>query len=295
MSEERKRRAKAVRPATNRSQQQEVNYVPPAPINRKQVILVVASIIAVAVAIFLGLSIFFKVDKQQFRVQGNRIYRADRIWEASGIKDGESLLAFGKAKAASRIMQELPYVKSVRIQITLPDTVTIYIEEHKVYLVAQDTNEDWWFLATDGKVLEKTDGVEAAKRTALKGFLINPPVVGQKAEAAELPVNGEEQTPPVVTFSEADRLKTALDTAVALEKNGILGEIRNIDVSDMNQIVFWYVDRFQVKLGDAGQLSEKITLIEAAITTQLGSRDTGVLTVTTTDGIQIEFEHRKFE
>lgn len=293
MSEERKRRSKPAKP--DRAQTQEVNYIPPAPINRKQVILIAASVIAVAVAIFLGLSIFFKVDKQQFQVQGNRIYRADRIWEASGIKDGDSLLAFGKAKAASRIMQQLPYVKSVRIQITLPDIVTVYIEEHKVYLVAQDTNEDWWFLSTDGKILEKTDEEEAAKRTALKGFLLKPPAVGQMAEAAELLPDENTQNPPVVTFSEADKLKTALETAVALEKTGILGEIRNVDVSDMNGITFWYVDRFLVELGDAGRIADKIALIETAISTQLGPRDTGVLTVISEENIQIEFERRNFE
>ena len=62
-------------------------------------------------------------------VSGTNRYNVASIREASGIEEGESLLAFGKTKAAGKIMENLRYVKSVRIGITLPDTVNIYIEE----------------------------------------------------------------------------------------------------------------------------------------------------------------------
>lgn len=302
MAQERKRRRSPEQNQRSRDTQQENNeskpattYIPPAPINRKQIILVVASMIAVAVAIFLCLSIFFKVDKQKFTVEGNRIYRADRVWEVSGLQNGDSLLTFGKAKVASRIMQELPYVKSVRIQITLPDTVTIFIEEHVVYLVAKDTEGAMWFLSTDGKVLEKASQSEAQKRTVLEGFLIKPPKVGEKAVADEPLADDQTGDAGVVIHTNAERLKAALDLTAVLEKNGILGSIASINVADMEDIDFWYEDRFQVKLGDSGLMSEKVALVESAISTQLGDRETGILHVSSKNGIMIEFEHKKFE
>lgn len=280
----------------HRQKSDDVTYEPAAPIYRKQVFLVIACMIGAAIAIFLSLSIFFEVDQDEFKVQGNKMYRADTIWEASGLQDGDSLLTFGKAKVASRIMQELPYVKSVRIQITLPDTVTIFVEEHKVYLVAQDTDDAWWFLSTEGKVLEKASEKEAQKRTVLEGFQIQSPVVGQMAVAAEpAPDEIEPDVPSFVLQTNAERLSTALELSATLEKCGILGDIDSIYVENLNDIRFWYGERFLVKLGDAGLMAEKVALVDGAISTQLGSRETGILHVSSENGIKIEFEYRIFE
>ncbi len=272
---------------TRMTPEQDVSYVPPAPVNRRQVILAVASVVAVALAIFLGLSIFFKVDANEFRVQGNKMYSADTVWEASGLKDGDNLLSFGKAKVASRIMQQLPYVKSVRIQITLPDKVNIYIEELDVYLSVQDEDGGWWFISAEGKVLEKTDGANSQKHAVLTGVSLAAPAVGQQAVAAQL-----SQGP---VHSDADRLAAALEVAKALEKNEILGNIADVDVSNLNDITFRYEDRLLVKLGDREQMSDKILYVSTTIADNIGQRDEGILHVSTANGIQIEFERQKFE
>lgn len=297
MAERRKRRPRSAETEAPKTTEQAVNYIPPAPINRKQVILVLASIVAVAVCIFLGLAVFFKVDKNEFQVHGNRLYRADTIWDASGIKNGDSLLTFGKAKAASRIMQQLPYVKSVRIQITLPNTVSIYIEELNVYMAVQDSNDDWWFLSPEGKVLEKTEQSEAIKRTMIEGLRIKPPKVGDKAVAQELPAGEEDNTAPtVVTYTNAERLQAALEIATCLEKNEILNAVASINVEDMSQIVLWYGQRFQVKFGDSGNISDKIPMIKQVIHEQLGAKDTGILYVIfKNDTLTLEFEYANFE
>ena len=290
MAEYRKRTRRKRQTAKAERRDQEVVYTPPAPINRRQLILMVASIVAVAVAIFLGLSVFFRVDAMEFRVQGNRMYSADTIWKASNIKDGDSLIGFGKARAASSIMQQLPFVKSVRIQITLPDTVTVFVEELTVYLAAQDTQGQWWFISTEGKVLEKTNAIDAAKWTLLQGIRLESPVAGQMAKAAG---NGSEGSP--VAQTNAEKLKTALDIAIALEDEEILDSISNIDATHPNDISFWYTDRLLVKLGNIEQISEKIVLVHSTIKTQLGIRDAGILHVSNKNGIRIEFERRKFE
>lgn len=290
MAEYRKRTRRKRQTARAERPEQEVVYTPPAPVNRRQIILMVASIVAVAIAIFLGLSVFFRVDAQQFRVQGNRMYSADSIWKASNIKDGDSLIGFGKARAASSIMQQLPFVKSVRIQITLPNTVTIMIEELTVYLAAQDTQGQWWFVSTEGKVLEKTNETEAQKWTVLQGIQLESPVAGQMAQAAQ---SDAEDSP--VAQSGAEKLNTALDVAKALEDEEILDSIASIDATNANDISFWYTDRLLVKMGDVQQISEKIVLVHSTIKTQLGIRDAGILHVSNKNGIQIEFERRKFE
>lgn len=284
MALERKKRRKT----TDTERENEVVYTPPAPINRRQVILVIASIVAVALAVFLGLSVFFRVDKTKFSVHGNRLYRADTIWEAAGIKDGDSLLGLSKPKISSRIMQKLPYVKSVSVSVTLPDTVTIQVEELTVCLSVQDTAGNCWLMSADGKVVEKVSKTEAAKHVVVTGVSILPPEVGKKATASD-----QKGSSPL--YTQADRLKALLSLATAAQQHEFLGDVHSVDVTDMNQITFIYSDRLEVRLGDADQMDRKIELVAGTIFEKLGDRDEGILYVRDENGIQTQFAPHKIQ
>ena len=58
----------------------EVTYTEPLPINRKNLAIVLVSIVVVAMAAFFGLSIFFRVDKTDCVISGNEKYDAATIW-----------------------------------------------------------------------------------------------------------------------------------------------------------------------------------------------------------------------
>lgn len=267
----------------NTANMPEVTYTAPIPIQRRRLILHLLTVAAVVLAVFLGLSVFFRVG--HVKVSGNNKYDAWTIREASGIRDGESLLSFGKAKAAGKITQALPYVKSVRIGITLPDTVNIYIEELDVVYAAQDTENNWWLLASDGRIVEKTNATKANETTQLKGFALLNPEAGQQAAAKELEPgtttsDGEEV---IVTITNAERLKTALQIIGQLERNGILGKVAVVDVENMGDIELWYGTQYQVVLGEAGQLEEKIAAMKQAIS-QMGSHQSGILDITFEEG-----------
>lgn len=171
------------KPVQNRMRSAEVVYIPPEPVNRKKMTLRLLTVAAVALALFLGFSIFFRVEN--IVISGNEKYTAWAVQEASGIQQGDSLLAFGKAKAAGRITKALPYVKSVRIGITLPNRVNIYIEELEVVYAAEDSDGQWWLLTSDGRVVDKTSESSAQKHTMLLGFQLDKPVIGKQALAAE--------------------------------------------------------------------------------------------------------------
>ena len=51
----------------------------------------------------------------------------------------------------------------------------------------------------------------------------------------------------------------------ALENNGVLGVIKTVDVSNRETILLWYEDRYEVSLGDATQLDQKVALMKAAV------------------------------
>lgn len=281
MANERKKKRPTSTPNKKRSPAAEVVYTPPEPLNRKKLILRLLTVAAVAVALFVGCSIFLKVEN--IKVSGAEKYDEWLIREASGIEVGEGLLTFGKARAAGRITEELPYVKSVRIGIQLPDTVNIHIEELEVVYSAQDQDGGWWLLTSDGRIVEKTSESKAKKNTLLLGFQLLEPAAGEQAEAfePETEETNESGEEVVITVTNKDRLDTALEIIYQLELNGIIGKAASLDVTDMGSIELWYGTQYQVELGDPGQIDFKIAAMKQAIS-QMGSHQSGVLDITFT-------------
>lgn len=262
----------------------DVVYTPPKPFNRNRFLLRLVTVAAVVLALMLGISIFFKVDV--IAVSGHEKYSAWTVREASGIVAGENLLTFGNAKAGSKILNALPYVKTARIGIKLPDTVNIVIEEYAVSYAIKAGDGSWWLISSDGKVLEKIDGALARDYTNILGVQIADPVAGQKAVAfaqqtVDQTTDGETTALPItkpLAVTPSQQLNIALDIATYLENNEILGKIASVDVTDFSDIQLWYGQQYQVELGDASRLEYKISYMKAAIA-QMADYQSGVLDV----------------
>ena len=276
----------------------EIVYTPPRPFNRNRLLLQLLSVAAVAVAMVLGVSIFFKVDADKIMVSGAQKYDAYIIREASGIKDGDNLLTFGQAKASGKITTALPYVKDVRIGIKLPDTVHIEVTEYDVVYSIQDSANGWWLITAGGKVIEQVDNAKAGENTTITGVkLLSPRVQGQavaadshktqkQTEAAsEEAEDATEAAPavtvPVATVSAEQQLRIALDILQAMEKNSVIGTVASVDVTDTANLQLWYEDRYQIMLGDGSDLEYKILCMRKAVE-QLESYQRGILDVSFT-------------
>lgn len=259
---------------------QDVVYTAPEPVNRKKLILYIATAVAVVLALFMACSIFFKVDK--VTISGNRKYDDWTVFEASGIEKGDSLLTFGRSKACAQIAQKLPYVKIVRVGITLPDTVNIYIEELDVVYSAQDGSGNWWLLTSDGRVVEKTTEEKAKKNTKIHGVLLDDPVAGKKAKALEIMARTMDQDDDPVVITNQDRLNTALTIAYELERRGVMNALSIINVENISAIELWYGATYQIKLGNAGEMDKKLDLMKATIEKREadGATEGGILDIT---------------
>lgn len=281
MENERKKKRQAVENQNKRPAAQEVVYTAPEPLNRKKLILRLLTVAAVALALFMGFSIFFKVEN--IVVSGAEKYSAWDVLEASGIEKGEGLLSFGKAKACGKITKALPYIKTVHIGITLPDTVNIYIEEFDVAYSAQDQSGQWWLITSDGSIVESTSESNASIRTILKGFRLLDPKVGEFAQAVEQDPDATDENgePVIITVTNQERLKTALEILQQIERNGILGKVSSVNVTDIGNIELWYSSQYQVKLGDQSRIDYKIAAMKKTIS-QMGSHESGVLDITFT-------------
>ncbi len=266
-------------PARRQRQRQpdDVVYTQPKPFLRRRFLLHMATVLAVVVALILGMSLFFKVET--VTVAGMEKYTAWDVRQASGISDGENLLGISKAKISDSILKNLPYVQTVRVGIKLPGTVHIEVTEFPVTYAIEDTNGSWWLLGSDGRVADTTTSAEAMDITKLLGVRIANPQPGMNAVAEEPePEVDEEGNDIPVTVYGRERLALALEIVNILEENGILGKMASIDVSDFGALTMWYGSQYKVLLGDRSRLSYKIGAMNSAIN-QFGSYDSGTLDV----------------
>ena len=259
-----------------------VTYNQPTPFNPRRLAMQLSLAAAVVVAVLLGVSVFFKVEKVV--VYGNDSYEAWTIRDASGIAEGENLLTFGAAGACDRILDELPYVQKVRIGVGLPGTVKIYVTEYEVAYSMESEDGSWWLVTSDGSVVEKIDVGSAAAHTIIEGVKLSGPKVGQAAKAAEpepeMGTNaaGEQIELPVITTG-ADRLKAAKTIMASLERCDVLGQVASIDVTHTGDMSLWYGVRFQVLLGGTKNMDKKIAWMASTID-QLEDYQSGTLDVT---------------
>ena len=261
-----------------------VTYNDPSPFNPRRLAMQLGLVAAVVVAVLLGVSVFFKVEKVV--VYGNSNYEAWTVREASGIAEGENLLTFGAAGACDRILDELPLVEKARIGVTLPGTVKIYITEYEVCYSMESEDGSWWLVTSDGSVVEKIDVGSAAAHTIIQGVKLASPKVGQAAVAAEpepeMGTNaaGEQIELPVITTG-ASRLKAAQTIMASLELSDVLGQVASIDVSQTGSLTLKYGTRFDVLLGGTKGMDKKIAWMASTIE-QLEDYQSGTLDVTFT-------------
>ena len=264
----------------------DVVYTPPKPFKRGRFLLRLATVAAIVLAVVMGMSIFFKVET--VTVSGCSKYSAWEVSEASGIEVGSHLLSLSRAQVSGSILSKLPYVDTVRVGINLPDTVNIEITELDVVYSIEDAEGNWWLMNGEGKIVEQTNGVTAKDYTQALGVRIEVPEVGQQAEAkeAEMPtvpimdpdaeeIAGEEgsepadlpESTPVITVGVTgdERLRTLLSVLQQLSGNSISGMIDSVDVTSLTAIELWYDERFQINMGDTGQLEYKIGALKATI------------------------------
>ena len=256
-------------------------YTQPVSFNSRRLTIQMITILGLVLALVLGMSVFFKVEN--VAVVGAQSYSPETIRDEAGIKKGENLLTLGRTKASGKIIANLPYVKSARIGIKLPDTVIIEIEESPVLYSIQDQDGVWWLINSDGKVAEQTNAQTARGYTKVLGVTIYQPQAGEAAVATETaPTETDpsgESIPVLITGMQ--RLNAALKILQELELNDIVGDAASVDVSQLQDIILWYGTQYQVNLGDIDRIEMKIPYMKSAIA-QMSDYQTGILDISFT-------------
>lgn len=219
-------------------------------------------------AIVAGSLVFFKAHT--FEVEGNEKYTTEELLEAAGIEDGTNLLTIPRHEIASRMEEELPYLKEVNIYLWPPERVVISVEETTV-ATAIESDGSYWYIDSDGKVLENAEG--SGDYAVTTGLTLLSPSAGTQ-----------------MAVSEEDDLKEKglLGLLAALEDRELLDNVQSFDVTSSSSISMLYLDRLTVKMGlnDDFDYDMKMLLavVEDYITGTWADSDTGTLNMTGEDG-----------
>lgn len=214
--------------------------------------------ILVCLALIFGMSVFFRVAN--IEVTGNNLYSAEEIIAASGIEEGDNLFFINRFTAISRIFSKLPYVENATIDRSLPNRLVIEVTESSAMarVVAED---GYWAIDRGCKLLSPIEVSDAALLIAVDGVAPIAPEVGQTMAP------GEADEPKVTYLSDILRRMSALNMAA---------DVSAIDISDVSNPSFRYLDRFTVKLGSNEDLDYKFQLLLTAVA-ELKEGDSGTL------------------
>jgi len=272
-----KRPRSSAEPGRSVKEDTQIRYTPAKPFNRNRFLLHLATAAAAVLALFVVMSIFFKVDENKILISGAEKYTLWEVREASGIQNGDGLLGLSRAKISARIRTRLPYVDTVRVGIKLPDTVHIEITERMVVYAIEDISGAWWLLNAGGQIVDTTDAAAAMDYTRIINVKVQNSAVGEQAKPAESVSDPTDPSAPITpAVSGKVRLDAALQVLAALEETGILRGVNTVDVSEPAGLTLLYDNRCRVYLGDTTRLDYKLRAMKAAIE-KMGQYQSGYL------------------
>ena len=124
----------------------------------------------IIVAIIFVMGVFFEISV--INVEGNEIYSAQEIINASGIHTGDNLFFINRIGAGSRVVVELPYVESVSITRSLPNAITVKVNEsHAVAYIS--VGQELWTVSRSGKLLGAVKEAEPSRYPFIKGLALD--------------------------------------------------------------------------------------------------------------------------
>jgi hypothetical protein len=182
----------------------------------------------------------------EIRVEGANHYSAEMVVDSSGLTLGSNLMYVNTQSVSQRIRSELPIVYSAEVSRILPSTVLIRISESKkVAKISFYGNE--YVVDSAGRVLGGGSGTFSATDSSgeiidlidIRGVDIEDISVGSIIK----PVFGSEM-----------KLQYMQDLLAALENEGMMDDVSYIDVSNIVNVHFGYLDLYRVILGGSTNL-----------------------------------------
>lgn len=190
-------------------------------------------------------------------IEGSSIYTADEIFEAAGVLKGKNMLSLRESKVKKDLTTKLPYIKDVKLERKLPDTVTLTIKSTAdKYIISGDTLS--LTLDTDGKVVSTMKQPLSEGLYRIDGFEYQDYSEGDTYKPNE---------------SNKERYELMQKIVAGFDRSGVVSSAV-IELRDTENVRVIYKDRIAVYLGDCKNLEEQIPYASGIIA-QVDARGLG--------------------
>ncbi len=220
----------------------------------------------VIVAVIFLMSIFFRVEV--ISVEGNRHYTDSEIINAVDIEEGDNLFFFDRFAAVGRAFSKLPYIDQLTISRSLPNRVTITVEESEA-LACIVVGDEYWTLDENCKILGKATEEELEDLIMITGIDPGTLMIGEKLVTKD----GDEE---LVAF-----LARVLFN---IEERGLKNGVTYVSFDNPKNVKFDYLDNFTVVFGGSDNIDYRFGMLMSAFS-QLTLNDVGVVDVSSITGV----------
>lgn len=223
-------------------------------------------VLLVAVGAVLSLTVLFPI--KQITAKGSEKYSSEQIVALSGINIGDNL--FISSVKTDALREKLPYIESVKIKRTLPDSIAITVKDAAPY-ACYYSDGAYHTVSRSGYVLEsgseKPDSLFEIRADGVKC------VLGK-----------------AVVFSKEGTEDLILEIGRLAEEYGL--SLNCIDVTDEIALTVKAENRFVVNLGTSNYLDKKLAHLSGMIKnigeTKTGKINLSMWTSDNTEGTFVE-------
>jgi len=237
---------------------------PKQPKGKAGILYGIVTAILMAVSVVLACTVFFRVESVQ--VVGVERYTAEEIQTVASVEKGSNLILTPGEQVAGRLYKNLPHVDHVDVRKRFPTTLRLEVTESVPAAVipasatVEMTGEDGeiiptvavtgelWIIDPKGRLLEPAD--EAAQNQYIT-------VTGV---AAFEPVQGE-----IIDVENPNQKASLIGLLQALESEGMLANVTDIDASLTTEISMVYDGRITAKLLSNTDFVRKLRILEEVI------------------------------
>jgi len=225
-------------------------------------------VLSLIVGVVLCFTVFFSI--KSITASGSKLYTAEQLISASGIKNEDNLLLITEEKTLKKIRETLHFVDSIKIEKKLPNTLSIIATDAKEYACFKNENS-YYTISKSGYVLksyEKLPQNVFLIITDIEKTILGEQIILKDSNSAEL-------------------LKTIINS---LEKNGI--PINYVDITDKLNLEVKVCGRFIVNFGTYTNLDKKILhlsgMVDGIEKTKTGRINLSMWTSSKTEGSFVE-------
>lgn len=207
-------------------------------------------------------------DIKEVSVHGNSVVKGEEIVKSSKITTGINI--FGVSlNAAKDNIKAMGYIESVKIKRRLPSTIDITVVEEVgvAYIKAQ---EGYAIITADGRCVDITDGMSGGEKGEMSASTPNLPLI-KGLKGVKYKVGN------VLKSEDEEQLRALFTCLHEFSKQGYVFDMREIDMSDLKNIKFYYKGRdLRVSIGTTAKIGYKMECF-GPILEQIGENPKGYI------------------